>query len=117
MRSRLESLKEQITLAEHKLDRAEHLGMEIRAPRFRLREATDALTNARTLIHSFAIDPMSKTLEQGLQVSIEVEQKAEEALEEYTNRRIWLALSVAPILLVVGLLVLYIRTLPPPEVH
>jgi hypothetical protein len=117
MRARLESLKEQITVAEHKLDRAEYLGMEVRVPRFHLREATDALINARTLVHSFAIDPMSETLDQGLQVGIEVEQMAEEVLQEYTNRRIWLALSIAPILLVVGLLVLYIRTLPPSEVH
>lgn len=117
MRDGLEQLKHRIARAEDKLDQAERLGMEVRAPRFKLREAVDALTNARTLVHSFAIEPMKKALDRGLQVTDEVEAKAEEALREHTRRRIWLAISMVPILVVVGLLLLYIRTLPPPSVE
>jgi hypothetical protein len=36
-------------------------------------------------------------------------------LQEYTYRRLWLAASLVPILLVVFLMVLYIRTRPRPE--
>lgn len=114
MRSGLERLKDQIATARAKLDQAERLGMEIREPRFRLREANDALQNARTLVHSFAIDPMKEALDAGLKVSAESEQAAEEAMQEYTHRRIWLALSIVPILIVVCLLLLYIRALPTP---
>jgi len=116
MRRGLEQLKREITMARSRLDDAERLGMEIRAPRFELRKATDALTNARTLVHSFSIEPMKKTLDAGLKVTAEVDKKAENALREHKRRRIWLAVSMIPILIVVGLLVLYIRTLPPPTV-
>lgn len=114
MRNGLEKLKDKIVTVSEKLDHAERLGMEVRTPRFRLREANDALENARTLIHSFAIDPVQEALETGLTVSQECEQKADAAVDEYTNRRIWLALSLVPILVVIGFLMLYIRTLPLP---
>ncbi len=37
------------------------------------------------------------------------------ALAEYTRRRYWPAISLVPIPIVIGLLVLYIRSLPIPE--
>ena len=45
----------------------------------------------------------------------EVQGKADEALAEYRYRRIWLAISLVPILIVIGLLLLYIRCLPTAE--
>jgi predicted CXXCH cytochrome family protein len=117
MRARLEQLKHEIDEAERTVRAAELLGMEVRGPRFELRQAFDALTNARTLVHSFKPGPMEAALEEGLKVTSDVRQRAAAALREHTYRRIWLAASLVPLLLVVTLLVLYIRTLPAPEIH
>ncbi len=114
LRSGLERLKQEIAEAEAKVAEAERLGMEVRGPRFDLRQAFDALTNARSLIHTFAQDPVDEALAEGLGVTSEVKQRAEAALAEHTTRRIWLAATLVPILIVVVLLVMYIRTLPPP---
>jgi hypothetical protein len=51
-------------------------------------------------------------LDEGLKVTSDVRGAADGALREYTNRRIWLASSLVPILVVVGLLLYYIRSLP-----
>jgi predicted CXXCH cytochrome family protein len=115
MRNKLEQLKTEIAQAKASVAHAERLGMEVRGPRFDLHKAETSLTNARSLIHSFAPAPMNKALEDGLSVTGEVESRASHALAQYTYRRIWLALSVAPILVVVVLLLLYIRTLPSPN--
>ena len=106
-------MKLQISEAEEKLAQAERLGMEVRAPRFELRKAFDALTNARSLVHSFSPGPVTEAIDGGLAVSTRVTEKAEMALREHTLRRVWLAVSLVPILTVVALLLLYIRTLPP----
>lgn len=112
MRQGMDNLKKEIALAEQKIEEAERLGMEVRTQRFELRKAFDALTNARSLIHSFARKPVEEALDEGLAVTSEVKERAEEALREHTYRRVWLAASLVPILLVIVLLLLYIRTLP-----
>ncbi len=115
IRHKLDELKNQIANAETKVDEADRLGMEVRGPRFDLRKAEMALTNARTQVHSFALQPISQTLEDGIQVAIDVQQRADDALGQYTYRRIWLAVSMVPIMLVVVLLIMYIRVLPIPD--
>jgi predicted CXXCH cytochrome family protein len=113
MRVRLDQLKREIETSESMVREAEHLGMEVRGPRFDLRQAFDALTDARTQLHSFKPGPMQAALNEGLKVTSDVRRGAEEALQEHTYRRWWLAASLVPILVVIGLLVLYIRTLAP----
>jgi hypothetical protein len=108
----MEDLKSKIALAEQKLDHAERLGMEVRDARFRLREANDALKMARTVVHSFALEPLQQTLAVGVEISDASAQAADAAVKEYRYRRIWLGLSLIPILIVVGVLLLYIRALP-----
>jgi predicted CXXCH cytochrome family protein len=117
MHDRLEQLKTDINDAEHTIRQAEQLGMEVSGPRFELRQAFDALANARTLVHSFKPGPMEATLEEGLKVTSDVNRRANDALREHTYRRLWLAASLVPILVVVTLLVFYIRTLPLPQSH
>lgn len=114
MRSRMDMLKDDIKQTEGEIQEAERLGMQVRGPRFDLRQAFDALTNARTLVHSFSPGPIDKALDEGLQVTSSVRGAAEGALREYTYRRIWLACSLVPILIVVCLLLIYIRSLPTP---
>jgi len=75
----------------------------------------DALTNARSLIHTFQVKPVETALAGGAKVVVEVQNKADHALQEHTARRIWLAASLVPVLLVIVLLLLYIRTLPAPK--
>lgn len=114
MRSRMDLLKDNIKLAEAEIQEAERLGMQVSGPRFDLRRAFDALTNARTLVHSFSPGPIDSALDEGLQITSSVRDSAERALHEYTYRRIWLACSLVPILIVVALLLVFIRSLPMP---
>lgn len=108
----IENLKAGIDKAELTLNEAAVMGMEVSKPKFDLRKASDALTNARSLIHSFNVATVDKALADGDKVVTEVQSKADGALREYTERRIWLAASLVPILIVIGLLLLYIRSMP-----
>lgn len=114
MRLGLNQLKHEIEVAETSIREAERLGMQVRGPRFDLRQAFDDLTNARTLVHSFSATPIEKALDAGLSVTSKVQDAANEAIREYTYRRIWLACSLIPILIVVGLLLYCIQSLPTP---
>jgi predicted CXXCH cytochrome family protein len=114
MRADLEDLKQQIADAEDKLDEAERLGMEVRGPRFDLRQARDALTNSRAQIHTFSLEAFETAVAEGVKVISKVQAGADAALKEYTRRRVWLAASLVPLLIVVVLLLLYIRALPIP---
>ncbi|MFI5455953.1 MAG: cytochrome c3 family protein [Isosphaerales bacterium] len=117
MRSHLDRLKQEMDGAEQKVREAERKGMEVRGPRFDLRQAFDALTNARTLVHSFKPGPVEEAIDGGLSVTANVKGMADLALREYTYRRIWLAASLVPILLVVCLLLAYIRSLHAPGLN
>jgi predicted CXXCH cytochrome family protein len=108
----IESLKNGIDKADATLTHAGELGMEVSKPKFDLRKASDSLTNARTMIHSFDVETVDKALAEGDKVVAEAQAKGDGALRDYTERRIWLAGSLLPILLVIGLLLLYIRSMP-----
>jgi predicted CXXCH cytochrome family protein len=110
LRSDLEGLRDQIRQAHATIEEAEQLGMEVSGPRFDLHKATDALQNARVQMHSFAVEPVENTLKGGRKTATEVQDAAEAALHLYHYRRIWLAASLVPILVVIVLLILYIRT-------
>ncbi|MHB8865728.1 MAG: cytochrome c3 family protein [Pirellulaceae bacterium] len=112
MRTQLEELKQEIGAAEAKIQEAERLGVMVQGPRFDLREAFDALTESRTQVHSFQLEPLQAALGEGLRVTAKVQETAEAALREHTRRRIWLASSLIPLVIVVGILLLFIRTLP-----
>jgi predicted CXXCH cytochrome family protein len=79
MRSRLDQLKRDIESAEAIVQEAERLGMEVRGPRFELRQAFDALTNARTQVHSFKPEPVETAIAEGLKVTTDVTRLAEGA--------------------------------------
>jgi predicted CXXCH cytochrome family protein len=120
-RNDLDGLRRAIEEAEAKIEEAERLGMAIPGPRsdpradarMYLRKAGDALTAARVEIHGFAAAPVEKVLAAGRETVAEVQESAESAIRQHHARRIWLAASLVPILLVIVVLVLYIRTLPP----
>jgi predicted CXXCH cytochrome family protein len=113
MRQGLEQLKASITGAEAKVAKAERLGVEVRVSKFDLRKAQDALTNARSLVHGFSLEPVAGAVREGLAVTTSVDANADEALREHGLRRLWLVLSLIPILCMAGLLLLFVRRLPP----
>ncbi|MEI8371504.1 MAG: cytochrome c3 family protein [Planctomycetota bacterium] len=112
----LDHLNSGIQKASETLTEAEEKGMEVSEPKFNLQKAFEARTNARTQVHSFRVDVVQTALAEGEKVVKEVQGKADHALEEYQYRRYWLAISLVPILMVIGLLVLYIRAMPIPEI-
>ena len=114
LRRDIEQLKSGIEKAHETLELAVRLGMEVSQPKFALRSSFDALTNARSLIHTFQPKPVETALAQGEKIVADAQQKGDQALQEHAARRVWLAASLAPILLVIVLLLLYIRSLPPP---
>jgi hypothetical protein len=124
LRSKLDDLTRAIDDANQAADEAERLGMQLRSPRsdpnadprIYMRKAFDSLTNARVLIHGFKLEPVEASLSEGLAVANEVEELGQEALQEYSSRRVWLAASLVPIVLVIIILFLYIRSLPPSRV-
>jgi predicted CXXCH cytochrome family protein len=109
IRQSFEQLKQQIAQAEEKIAKAERVGLPIGGPRYNLRAAHEAMIEARTEIHAFAADPVQGTLQAGIDVAAEVIQRTDDVLWQYDFRRIWLAVSLLPILLVIVLLLLYIR--------
>jgi hypothetical protein len=114
LRTQLDELDELVKSAQDKVAEAEHLGMEVSGPRFDLRKTFDAQVNARSLIHTFDPNAVQQSLAEGKQTASEVKVQAEAALREYTARRIWLAISLGPLAVVVLLLLAYIRRLPIP---
>jgi len=115
MREALDKLKSEIALANASVAEAHRLGMEVRGPQFDLRKAHEALTAARTQIHSFSLPPVKEAIDKGLEITDNVNQRAQAALQDHTNRRIWLGVSLVPILFVILLLLAYIRMLPAAE--
>ncbi len=55
MRTRIDELIASIGKSTEILNRAERAGMEVSKPKFEMKEATDALTHARVLIHSSSL--------------------------------------------------------------
>jgi hypothetical protein len=108
----LDELRQRIAKADATLTEAERLGMEVSQPKYDLRDASNDLTNARTLLHSFRVEPVSAAVASGETIAAEVQAKADHALREHTRRRVWLAGALVPITIVIGLLLLYIRKLP-----
>jgi len=115
LRDDLRKLSTGIAAAEETLTHADRLGMEVSKPRFELQKAVDSLINARSLIHTFQVKPVAKAVADGEAVVVDVQAQADHALEEHTSRRIWLAVSLVPIFLVIVLLLCYIRSLPVPQ--
>jgi hypothetical protein len=115
LRAQLDELDELVKEAQDKVAEADRLGMEVSGPRFDLRKAESARVNARTLIHTFNPESVQQSLADGKQTALEVTTRAEAALQEYTDRRIWVAISLVPLAAVVLVLLAYIRRLPIPS--
>ncbi len=109
MRSRIDELLAGIGKSTDILNKAERAGMEVSRPKFELREAVDAVTHARVLIHSSSMSEVDKIIGPGLQVAQRDYQAGVGALAELSFRRKGLAVSLFFILFLALLVYLRIR--------
>jgi predicted CXXCH cytochrome family protein len=109
MRSQIDGLIASIDKSTEILNRAERDGMEVSRPKFEMKEATDALTHARVLIHSSSTAEVDKVVAPGLAASVRGYQAGLAALAEWSFRRKGLAVSLVFILFLAGLVYLKLR--------
>jgi predicted CXXCH cytochrome family protein len=109
MRSRIDELIASIDKSTEILNRSERAGMEVSKPKFEMKEATDALTHARVLIHSSSTAEVEKVVAPGLAASLKGYQAGLTALAERSFRRKGLAVSLVFILFLAGLVYLKLR--------
>jgi hypothetical protein len=109
MRKRIDELIAGIGRSKDILDQAERAGMEVSRPKFDLREANDALTHARVLIHTSSPQEVDKVALPGLDVTARTYQAGIGALAELSFRRKGLVVSLFFILFLAGLVYLKIR--------
>jgi hypothetical protein len=83
--------------------------MEVSKPKFELKEATDALTQARVLVHGVSSDEVQKAVDPGLAVAAKAYQAGQDAFAEMSYRRVGLVISLVFILFLAGLIYLKVR--------
>ncbi|UCF18146.1 MAG: cytochrome c3 family protein [Gemmatimonadota bacterium] len=113
MRSLVDSLKFAHAVADSLLSKAENAGMEVSQAQFELSGATTALINARTGVHSFAVDHVREAVDEGVEVALSAQARGRSALGDLRFRRLGLAVSVGIILILIAGLVFKIRQLEP----
>jgi predicted CXXCH cytochrome family protein len=104
MRSKIDELLAGMARSSEILDRAERAGMEVSRPKFDLREAADAVTHSRVLVHSSSPAELDKVADPGLGVIAKAYQAGQAALAELRYRRKGLVVSLG-FLLFLALLV------------
>jgi len=109
MRTRIDELMASINKSTEMLNRAERAGMEVSRPKFELREATDALTHARVLIHTSSPQEVDKIATPGLDVAAKTYQAGVAALAELSFRRKGLVVSLFFIVFLAVLVYLKVR--------
>jgi hypothetical protein len=109
MRSRIDELIASIGKSTDILNTAERAGMEVSRPKFEMKDATDALTHARVLIHSSSPAEVDKVADPGLAASVKGYQAGLGALSERRFRRQGLAVSLVFILFLAALVYLKVR--------
>ena len=107
----IDSLKEARLEARAVLERAEDAGMEVSQPIFELEAVDNTLTKARSAVHALRVEPVADELDEGFAITGAALADGLEALDEHDFRRIGLVVSVAIILVLIGALLLRIRSL------
>ncbi len=106
---RFDAFKARLARADSLMGVADRLGMETASGRELLKQANDALVGLRAALHSFSLAPIEAALAEGEEPAGRAEAEAREALRDWRNRRIGMALSLVVILALMGLLVARIR--------
>jgi hypothetical protein len=106
---RFHAFKTDLGRADSLLAVADRLGMETSSGRDLLKQANDQLVGLRAVIHSFSLPPIEATLAEGEGLAGRAESQAREALRDWRNRRLGMALSLVVSLALIALLVARIR--------
>jgi predicted CXXCH cytochrome family protein len=117
MLAMLDSLHFAFVRSQEALRAAENAGMEVSQALFELEEVNNALTKARSAIHSFHLGPVKAEVDQGLGLTTRALERARAALAEHRFRRIGLAASSTLIVLLIVALFAKIRDLDRRAAH
>jgi predicted CXXCH cytochrome family protein len=93
MRSLVDSLDFADSIATVLVDEAEQKGMEIGEAKFRLRDIRQARMESRTVVHAFSLAKFRPVVEKGMGLAARTRAEAEEAIKEYSFRRVGLGVS------------------------
>ncbi len=100
----LASLEADVRSARDSLNRARGMGMEVEQALFELEDVNNALTLARTAVHSFQVEPVRQEVENGRAVAGRAQERALSAFGEHRFRRVGLTASAILVaILIVGL--------------
>jgi len=109
MHQLLDSLKTSDEQARSLLEKAENSGMEVSQALFELDDVKNALTKARSAVHSFDAATVGKEVDAGLTVTTAGLERGRAAMAEHRYRREGLAISAGVILLLIAGLIMKIR--------
>jgi hypothetical protein len=109
MQALIDSLKVAAAHSDSLLSTAENLGMEVSQAHFELEEVTNAITKARSAVHTLRVDPVRDEVRAGFAVTDRALERGRAALDEHRVRRVGLAGSSLIIAVLVGALLLKIR--------
>ena len=105
----LDSLSVSATASRDLLLEARNAGMEVSQALFELDDVNNALTKARSAIHSFHVGPVEKEVDAGLVLTTKGLERGRAAMEEHRFRRVGLAVSAGFILLLIAGILMKIR--------
>jgi len=111
MRLLSDSLAASDSAARALVEEAEQKGMEIGEAKFRLRDARQAVLEARTTVHAFDRPRFAAVVAKGLAVTTTVTDEATKSIAEYYFRRIGLGVATLIITLFAVSLYLFVRRL------
>jgi len=109
MKTLLDSLTASDQQARSLLEKAENSGMEVSQALFELDDVKNALTKARSTVHSFDAAAVHKEVDAGLAVTTAGLERGRAAMVEHRYRREGLAISAGVILLLIAGLIMKIR--------
>lgn len=105
----LHDLDQRIAAARAVLHEAGAKGMLVAEGEYQLAGATDALVDARALVHGFRPEDVEAAVAKGREATGGAQAQGEAALQEFHFRNRWLALSLAGIAFVIVALLLKLR--------
>jgi predicted CXXCH cytochrome family protein len=108
------AVKDTLALADSTLTLAERRGMETSAGRQAFRESRDKLMEVRVALHSFDPARILGIATESAGLAAHARREGEAANRDWRTRRLGMAVSLAVILLLIGLLILKIRRMESP---
>ena len=75
-------------------EEVERKGMTVTEIKYQMNNVDTELLKARNIVHSFSLENVKQTTEEGIKLAISVKKMANDALKEYQIRRIGLAISL-----------------------